>query len=219
LTGEAMCTTAFSAVGSQSLVASYSGDANYLGSSTSFMQTVNAAGTSTAATGYWLVGSDGGAFAFGDAKYHGSLGDVKLTNQIVGIAATPASAPAVSVVDAGSFAGNAVTLTLGCVSACTGTVTINVKEAVTAGASPSGSTASRTKKTRTKTVTLGASRFAIHANRSKKLTVKLTRAGKRFLAAHHDRLNAQVVVSEKGNGGIVRTTSSVKITPTKSHKK
>jgi hypothetical protein len=113
--------------------------------------------------------------------------------------------------------GNTVTLTLGCVSACT--VTINVTEAVTASASTAGSTASRARKTRTKTVTLGASRFAIPANRSKKPTVKLTRTGKRLLAAHHDRLNAHVVVSEKGKDGIVRTTSSIKITPTKPHKK
>ena len=28
--------------------------------------------------GYFMVGSDGGIFAFGDAKFHGSMGDKKL---------------------------------------------------------------------------------------------------------------------------------------------
>ena len=38
--------------------------------------------------GYWLVGSDGGVFAFGDAAFHGSLGSAHLNAPIVGIAAT-----------------------------------------------------------------------------------------------------------------------------------
>ncbi|HEY8203060.1 MAG TPA: fibronectin type III domain-containing protein [Actinomycetota bacterium] len=39
--------------------------------------------------GYWLVASDGGIFAFGDAKFQGSTGDIKLAKPIVGMAATP----------------------------------------------------------------------------------------------------------------------------------
>jgi hypothetical protein len=39
--------------------------------------------------GYWMVGSDGGVFSFGDASFYGSLGDVHLNQPIVGIAATP----------------------------------------------------------------------------------------------------------------------------------
>jgi len=38
---------------------------------------------------YWLVGSDGGVFAFGDAAFHGSMGGTALNRPIVGIAATP----------------------------------------------------------------------------------------------------------------------------------
>jgi hypothetical protein len=37
-------------------------------------------------SGYWLVASDGGIFAFGDAPFKGSTGSVKLTQPIVGIA-------------------------------------------------------------------------------------------------------------------------------------
>ncbi|MGH9006016.1 MAG: hypothetical protein ACRDYV_23060, partial [Acidimicrobiia bacterium] len=37
-------------------------------------------------SGYWLVASDGGIFAFGDAKFYGSTGDVKLNKPIVGMA-------------------------------------------------------------------------------------------------------------------------------------
>jgi hypothetical protein len=39
--------------------------------------------------GYWLVGSDGGVFAFGSAQFYGSTGDIHLDAPIVGMAATP----------------------------------------------------------------------------------------------------------------------------------
>jgi hypothetical protein len=39
--------------------------------------------------GYWLVASDGGVFAFGDAKYHGGMGSRHLNQPIVDLAATP----------------------------------------------------------------------------------------------------------------------------------
>ena len=39
--------------------------------------------------GYWLVGSDGGVFAFGDALFFGSLGGSHLNRPIVGVASTP----------------------------------------------------------------------------------------------------------------------------------
>ena len=39
--------------------------------------------------GYWLVGSDGGVFSFGDARFFGSLGAVRLNAPVVGVAATP----------------------------------------------------------------------------------------------------------------------------------
>jgi hypothetical protein len=38
--------------------------------------------------GYWLVASDGGVFAFGDAHFYGSMGGKALNKPIVGIAAT-----------------------------------------------------------------------------------------------------------------------------------
>jgi hypothetical protein len=41
------------------------------------------------ATGYWMVASDGGIFAFGDAGFLGSTGDIKLNQPITGMAATP----------------------------------------------------------------------------------------------------------------------------------
>ncbi len=39
--------------------------------------------------GYLLVASDGGIFAFGDAGFHGSTGNIALNQPIVGMAATP----------------------------------------------------------------------------------------------------------------------------------
>jgi len=39
--------------------------------------------------GYWLVASDGGVFAFGDASFYGSMGGKHLARPVVGIASTP----------------------------------------------------------------------------------------------------------------------------------
>jgi hypothetical protein len=39
--------------------------------------------------GYWIVGSDGGIFSYGDAGFHGSMGGTKLNANVVGIARTP----------------------------------------------------------------------------------------------------------------------------------
>ena len=39
--------------------------------------------------GYWLVASDGGMFAFGDAPFFGSTGAMRLNQPIVGMAPTP----------------------------------------------------------------------------------------------------------------------------------
>jgi hypothetical protein len=39
--------------------------------------------------GYWVCGSDGGVFTYGDAQFFGSLGDTKLNAPVIGMAATP----------------------------------------------------------------------------------------------------------------------------------
>jgi hypothetical protein len=39
--------------------------------------------------GYWLVASDGGIFAFGDASFHGSTGSFRLNQPVTGMAVTP----------------------------------------------------------------------------------------------------------------------------------
>ena len=39
--------------------------------------------------GYWLVASDGGIFSFGDAVFHGSIGDITFNRSIATMAATP----------------------------------------------------------------------------------------------------------------------------------
>jgi hypothetical protein len=41
------------------------------------------------AKGYWEVASDGGIFAFGDAQFHGSTGNLNLNKPVVGMAVTP----------------------------------------------------------------------------------------------------------------------------------
>ena len=39
--------------------------------------------------GYWLVAADGGIFTFGDARFFGSTGAMRLNQPIVGMASTP----------------------------------------------------------------------------------------------------------------------------------
>ncbi len=39
--------------------------------------------------GYWMVGSDGGVFTYGDAGFYGSAGGLRLNAPVVGIASTP----------------------------------------------------------------------------------------------------------------------------------
>ncbi|MDQ3757517.1 MAG: SpoIID/LytB domain-containing protein [Actinomycetota bacterium] len=39
--------------------------------------------------GYWVVAPDGGIFAFGMARFHGSMGGIRLNQPVVGMAATP----------------------------------------------------------------------------------------------------------------------------------
>ena len=48
-----------------------------------------ASAAESAPKGYWMVASDGGIFAYGDAKFFGSTGAIKLNMPIVGMAATP----------------------------------------------------------------------------------------------------------------------------------
>jgi N-acetylmuramoyl-L-alanine amidase len=45
--------------------------------------------TTPSGKGYWICGSDGGVFTYGDAAFYGSLGNVALDAPIVGMAATP----------------------------------------------------------------------------------------------------------------------------------
>ena len=39
--------------------------------------------------GFWMLGSDGGVFSFGDAAFQGSTGAIKLDKPVVGMASTP----------------------------------------------------------------------------------------------------------------------------------
>jgi hypothetical protein len=67
-------------------------DADARSTTTTLRITVNAPSPSlpfTAPTGYTMVASDGGIFAFGDASFHGSMGGTPLNKPIVGLATTP----------------------------------------------------------------------------------------------------------------------------------
>ena len=67
-------------------VRTVNGGVAFAGANTS--TAVGVARTPTARGG-WVVASDGGVFTFGDARYYGSTGGIRLNQPIVGIAATP----------------------------------------------------------------------------------------------------------------------------------
>jgi hypothetical protein len=73
------------------------GDAGFFGDTTTLVQQKGGGGfngspvglaTTADGKGYWEVYSDGGVFAFGDAKFYGSMGGTRLVQKIVGITAT-----------------------------------------------------------------------------------------------------------------------------------
>jgi hypothetical protein len=66
------------------------GGAGYYGQlDTSLAAPIVGMATTPDGRGYWLVASDGGVFAFGDARFRGSTGGEHLNAPIVGMASTP----------------------------------------------------------------------------------------------------------------------------------
>jgi hypothetical protein len=80
--GSASCTASGAPQGTDAVTATYAGDANFA------LSTGTTALNVAAAHGYWLVGSDGGIFSFGDAGFHGSTGSLRLQRPVVGITPT-----------------------------------------------------------------------------------------------------------------------------------
>jgi hypothetical protein len=64
----------------QMIVATYSGDSQFIGSTATLRQTIK--------HGYWVVAANGAVYSFGQAPYYGSAANVKLTQPMVGMAAT-----------------------------------------------------------------------------------------------------------------------------------
>ena len=85
--GKATVATTSLPVGTDTLTAEFEPTAGlgYSGSTGSARFTING----RSGKGYWLVGADGGIFAFGNAGFFGSTGGLTLNRPIVGIAATP----------------------------------------------------------------------------------------------------------------------------------
>ena len=77
-------------------------------STTALNSPIVAAAATPSGKGYWLVGSDGGIFSFGDAVFFGSTGNIHLNEPVVGIVADPDGAGYWLVAsDGGMFAFNA----------------------------------------------------------------------------------------------------------------
>jgi hypothetical protein len=99
--GSGSCTSANAPVGVDTITATFYDESHVFGESTATSTiTVLPQQTSTSApivgmaatssgNGYWLVGSDGAVYAYGDARSFGSLAGRALNAPIVGIAATP----------------------------------------------------------------------------------------------------------------------------------
>jgi SpoIID/LytB domain protein len=68
----------------------YSSSTRPLGLRSDWFRVVN--NPSGGLSGYWVVAPDGGIFSFGEAKFYGSTGNIKLNQPILGLAATPTGA-------------------------------------------------------------------------------------------------------------------------------
>ena len=77
-------TVRFNVAGSCTLTPEVSTGQNFTGGSGSPQTFTIAFGP----RGYWLVGSDGGIFSFGAARFHGSMGGIRLQRPVVGITPT-----------------------------------------------------------------------------------------------------------------------------------
>jgi hypothetical protein len=92
--GLATLSTGALAVGGHTVVANYSGDASFqssLGLLAGGQSVVLAPQVASSAPsgGYWLFGSDGGVFTFGNARFFGSTGSMAINRPVVAMTATP----------------------------------------------------------------------------------------------------------------------------------
>jgi hypothetical protein len=86
--GSGSCTATNAPVGTDTVTATYSGNSTYAPSSGSVTLAVAAVSPPATTNGYWLVGSDGGIFTFGAARFYGSTGNLALQRPVVGMTLT-----------------------------------------------------------------------------------------------------------------------------------
>ena len=86
--GSGSCTATNAPVGTDTVTANYSGNSTYAPSSGSVTLVVAAESPPATTHGYWLVGSDGGIFTFGAARFYGSTGNLALQRPVVGMTLT-----------------------------------------------------------------------------------------------------------------------------------
>ncbi|EQD47373.1 hypothetical protein B1B_12363, partial [mine drainage metagenome] len=83
----AECVVTFDTLGTNVIVATYSGTSYILASvSPPYTLYVVVPGTPH---GYWEVAADGGVFSFGDARFYGSMGDKRINRPVVGTGGDP----------------------------------------------------------------------------------------------------------------------------------
>jgi hypothetical protein len=85
VSGSASCRTSTAPEGTHIVTGAYSGSPGFAASSGTATLVVSAP-----PHGYWLVGSDGGIFAYGAAQFYGSTGAMTLQRPVVGITPTAA---------------------------------------------------------------------------------------------------------------------------------
>ncbi len=89
ITVSAATDTGYRAYTSTGQVFSFGSDRNLGSINVKLAKPIVGAAVTPNSAGFWMVASDGGLFAFGNAGFHGSLGAVKLAKPIVAMAATP----------------------------------------------------------------------------------------------------------------------------------
>jgi hypothetical protein len=84
--GSGNCIRSDAPVGTDTISGTYMGDSTHSPSTGTTALTVTDGSVTNAVastSGYWLVGSDGGVYSFGDANFYGSTGGLTLNKPIV----------------------------------------------------------------------------------------------------------------------------------------
>jgi Bacterial Ig-like domain (group 3) len=193
---DASCHLTYTAAGTHSITATYSGDGNFTGSSSS-AQSVTVTGPATVLVTPTVT----------------TTGTVGPTLGTTLVASIPGEAILADTSIAVQSHGD-TTVKLACAGAgtCGGKLTLTVTSAVWEGTRrPAKAMIRKTEKRRFKTTTIGTATFSIPASKTATVRLALNTTGRALLKADHGTLNASLLIVESSIGHIRTRHESVRL--------